>query len=69
MLSFDCQYVAQIRHQEMVSTTHPSCNDGPFAVGRWPRLAFSRPSFDGLRSGLKLLSRSTHQPPMRDSIV
>jgi hypothetical protein len=62
MLPFGCQYVAQIRHQEMVNVTHPPCNDGPLAVGRWPRLTFGSLSFDGLRSGLKLLS---HRPRLQ----
>ena len=69
MLPRDCFGVAQIRHDELVSTTHPACSDGPFGVGRWPRLAFGRPSFDALRSWLKLLIRSTRQPAVRDSVV
>jgi hypothetical protein len=69
MLPHDYHYVAEIRRQEMVSMTHPPCNDGPLAVGRWPRLAFGRPSFDGLRTRLKLLSRSPRQPTARDSIA
>jgi hypothetical protein len=69
MLPHDYHYVAEIRRQEMVSVTHPPCSDGPLAVGRWPRVAIGRPSFDGLRTGLKLLSRTARQLAVRDPIV